>query len=301
MAEFDASRVRRYYDRQTAGFLAFGQGGTAGAIHRAVWGPGVSTREGAFHFVEDRIVAALQEADGAEATPHVVDLGCGVGGSLTYVASRLPVRGTGVTLSPVQARLARQRIDAMGLGDCVTCLEADYTRLPASIPPADLGFAIESFVHGPSPAAFFAECARLIRPGGLLMICDDLKRPAGTGRGAERTLRRFRAGWHVNTLITRDMLVDAAAAAGFACEEATDLTAWLELGRPRDRALAVLVAAFGWLPLERTRFGHVVGGTALQTALRRGWIAYELLRFRRGPITSARGSVCRRGPRTKCW
>ncbi|MCC7179647.1 MAG: class I SAM-dependent methyltransferase [Acidobacteria bacterium] len=310
MPRFDASDIRRYYDRQTAGFVALGQGGGEGAIHRAVWGPGVTTRDQAFHYVEDRIaemlaggpavgngpasggpsvglrwdVPSLERRGFSPGVPfpvlHVVDLGCGVGGSLCYLASRLPIRGTGITLSPVQARLARDRVSALGLADRVTCIEGDYTRLPEGLAPADLAFAIESFVHGPSPERFFAECARLVKPGGLLVICDDIRRPTDDPR-ATPALEQFMRGWHVNTLLTADELRDLAGTAGFAHERTTELTPWLELGRPRDRVIAAFVALFGWLPLSRTRVSHVVGGSALQTCLRRGWIGYDLAVFRR--------------------
>jgi hypothetical protein len=43
-------RVRRYYDNNAAAFEELGQGGAS--IHRAVWGPGVSTRAEAFHHVD---------------------------------------------------------------------------------------------------------------------------------------------------------------------------------------------------------------------------------------------------------
>src|SRR5262249_29534398 len=118
-AAFGASQIRRYYDRQTAGFLALGQGGGGGAIHRAVGGPGVTRRSAAFHFVEDQIADALPRVTpaGSQAAPHVVDLGCGVAGSLTYLASRAPIRGTGITLSPVQARIAAGRIESLNLAN----------------------------------------------------------------------------------------------------------------------------------------------------------------------------------------
>ena len=105
-------------------------------------------------------------------------------------------------------------------------------------------------------------------------------RPVTDPRAA-RTIDRFRRGWHINTLLTRDELVRDAQAAGFAHHGTTDLTPWLELGRPRDRAIALFVSLFRWLPLERIQVGHVVGGSALQTCLARGWVGYELTAFRR--------------------
>jgi SAM-dependent methyltransferase len=277
MARFDAAQVRRYYDEQTRAFVAYGQGGGEGAIHRAIRGPGVTTREQSFHYVEDRLLEWLPALGGS---PHVLDLGCGIGGSLCYMAERLALRGTGVTLSPVQAQLARQHLQARGLSGRVACVEGDYTQLPPGIDAADLAFAIESFVHGPDPARFFAEAARVVRPGGLLVICDDFRRETADPK-AGRALERFVRGWHINSLLTRDALHQLAHDAGFVHEETADLTPWLELGRPRDRVVAALVATFGWLPLEESRFGMLAGGSALQTCLRRGWIGYDLVRFRR--------------------
>ena len=279
MPAFDTDGVRRYYDRRTAGFIARGQGGRVGAIHRAVWGPGATTRDEAFRYVESRIAERIAAEETVRRTPHVVDLGCGVGASLCYLAERLPIRGTGITLSPVQARLARERIAATGLADRVLCLEGDYGDLPAGVAQAAAAYAIESFAHAPAPARFFAEAARLLRPGGLLAVCDDFARPSAAP-AAQRAIARFRRGWRINTLLDRTALRSLAQAAGFRHLSTTELTPHLELGRPRDRLVALFVRLFGWLPIEG-RFGHLTGGDALQRCLRHGWIGYDLAWFRR--------------------
>ena len=287
---FATDQVQRYYDRNTPSFVALGQGGGVGAIHRAVWGPGVTTREQAFRFAEDRVadivrrVAARSTASAAGTVadpPHVVDLGCGVGASLCYLAGQLPITGTGVTLSPIQVQVANERIESAGLSDRVACIEGDYADLPKDMQAADVAFAIESFVHGPDPARFFSEAARIVRPGGALVICDDVRRRADSPK-AERVIHRFKRGWHVNSLLDAGALRSLADAAGFEHESTEDLSSYLELRRPRDRAIGAVVAIVGRLPLERTRFGHLVGGNALQQSLASGWIGYDLMVFTRG-------------------
>jgi cyclopropane fatty-acyl-phospholipid synthase-like methyltransferase len=203
-----------------------------------------------------------------------------VGASLCYLAERLPIRGTGITLSPVQARLAAERIREAGLSGRVACIEGDYCDLPASVGPADLAYAIESFVHGPAPDRFFAECRRLVRPGGLLVICDDARRSA-TGAAATRAIDRFCGGWRINALLHRDELHALARAAGFEHESTIDLTAAIETGRARDRANDALAAVCGWLPIGTRRFDYLLGGAALQQCLARGWVGYDLSAFRR--------------------
>ena len=280
---FNTADIGRYYDRHTPAFIRFGQGGGAGVIHRAVWGPGATTRAQAFHYVDDQIaemVRSLMPTLEASGTLHLVDLGCGVGASLCYLAEQLAVRGTGITLSPVQARLATERVHDAGLSGRVACFEADYCDLPAGIGQADLAYAVESFVHGPAPDRFFVECHRLIRPGGLLVICDDVRRSA-TNAAAARAIDRFCRGWRINTLLRQDELQTMARSAGFEHESTVDLTSALELGRVRDRAIGLLGAVCGWLPFGTGRVDHLLGGAALQDCLARGWIGYDLSVFRR--------------------
>ena len=274
---FDSADIKRYYDRHTTSFVRFGQG--RASIHRAVWGPDVQTQEQAFHYVDDQIAALVGQGDTPLSAAHVVDLGCGVGASLCYLAERLPIRGTGVTLSPAQAVMAGQFIAEAGLSERVECFEGDYTNLPPAIEPADLAYAIESFVHGPAPERFFEQSHRVLKPGGRLVICDDIR--AGESLPlAERTVEEFTRGWHINTLLTRDDMIAMARSAGFDHESSVDLTPMLDLGRPRDRAIAVSVALLKWLPYAGDRYDYVIGGDALQTCLTKGWIRYELNVFR---------------------
>ncbi len=280
MREFDAGDIRRYYDRHTPAFVAWGQRGSHGAIHRAVWGPGATDHDQAFRYVENAIATRLRNLPPSFESSTVVDLGCGVGASLCYLAGRLPVRGPGITLSPVQARAAGERIRASGFADRIRCIEANFCDPAPALEPSDLAYAIESFAHVPDPARFFAACRSLVRPGGLLVICDDVRRHT-SDPAASHTIERFRRGWHINTLLDRDELRSLASAAGFAHESTTDLSPYLELRRMRDRLAGVLLSLFRWLRVETTRYGYVWGGSALQTCIARGWIGYDLARFRR--------------------
>jgi SAM-dependent methyltransferase len=276
---FGTDHVRRYYERHTRTFVAFGQGGSLGAMHRAVVGPGVTTRADGFRYVEDMIVALVRRRPLSTSPPQVIDLGCGVGGSLCYLAERLPIVGTGITLSPTQARMGGERIAAAGFGERLKIITGDFTDVPAEVAPADLVFAIESFVHAPDAGRFFEQCRRLLRAGGALVICDDFRR-AGAGPEATSTIERFCRGWHVNTLVEPDRLHALASAAGFEHESTTDLTRFVDIGRPRDRVVDALAGAIERLPWRFSRLDPWLGGSALQTCLRNGWLGYDFVVFR---------------------
>jgi cyclopropane fatty-acyl-phospholipid synthase-like methyltransferase len=274
-----AQRVRRYYDNNTAAFERLGQGGAA--IHRAVWGPGVTTRQAAFHHVEELIRQALP-ADVAE--PTVVDLGCGLGASLLYLADRTNLHGEGITISPVQAAGAAKLIAQVGAGDRVHCREGNFLALPDDLAGrADLTFSIEAFIHSPDAGRYFHEAARSLRPGGKLLICDDFlttAAPPAAPRAARR-LAEFRTGWRVGSLLTVEQVRTIADAHGLSLHRDLDLTPMLELRRLRDRGVSILVALGRTFRQDSDYWQSLIGGDALQWALTHGLLNYRLLELHR--------------------
>jgi tocopherol O-methyltransferase len=280
MAHGGSVEVREYYEVNTQAFRKLGHGRATGAIRRAVWGPGVHTRGAAFAYVDGRIageLSATAERLALAGAPRVLDFGCGLGASLIALAERAPLEGLGVTLSPLQAQLANGQIAARGLGAQLRCFDGDYLRLDPDLPLAHLVLAIESFVHSPSPEAFFQAAARRLAPGGCLVVCDDFEREPTSARSAEelRCLHDFRHGWVAPSVVPWSRAQLAAAQAGLACQSSECLNAFLELDRPRDRALAWLVKlARPWQP-RSYRFRSWLGGCALQQGLRSGLIEYR--------------------------
>ena len=55
----------------------------------------------------------------ARSPQHLLDAGCGIGGSTLFLAERFGATAVGLTLSPVQAARARERAAAAGLSDRV--------------------------------------------------------------------------------------------------------------------------------------------------------------------------------------
>ncbi len=262
--------VREYYDSNTWKFLL---SGSERAIHRELWGPGVTTRGEAVHHAHALVLDQLGGGD-----RRVLDLGCGVGTTALYLARRRPVDVVGVSISPAQVRLANRYAARGGplLGE-VRFRAADFTALPDDLTGFDLAFAIEAFVHADPAAAFFAGVARALRPGGALVIVDDV-RPDDR---EDPALDDFRAGWHAPSVLPVAEIDALAAEAGLVPVASNDLSGLQRLGRPRDR---VIHAA---LPLLRRMAGRsvwaqsLVGGDALQHCHRAGLLEYRLLRFER--------------------
>src|SRR5262245_25572406 len=183
-------------------------------MHRAVWGPGAPNREAAIHYVDDLILGTLPSG---MSRPTIVDLGCGLGASLLYLAARRDMVGEGITISPRQAKRASELIAEAGAGGRVHCREGDYLDVPDDlVGRADLTFSIEAFPHSPDADRYFHEAARTLRAGGTLVICDDFLTsadPITTPRVA-RWLEDYRIGWRVGSLFTVDGVRAMAEAHG---------------------------------------------------------------------------------------
>jgi cyclopropane fatty-acyl-phospholipid synthase-like methyltransferase len=287
--------VRRYYDANTARFERFGQGRTQGAIHRAVWGPGVTNRQAAFLHIDELILRELERIEPELRAPaHLLDMGCGTGASLVHAARRKPVSATGVTLSGVQAELATRRIRDAGLEARVRCIEASFLDIPASVPSADIAFSIEAFIHSPDPAAYFGAAARQVTQGGLLIVVDDFlteRAMHSLSRQEQRWLDEVRSGWLAHTLVTRAEADRHATLAGFHALHDIDLTPQLELRRPRDWLISAAVALGRHLPISGPYWRMQVGGNALQMALVRGLIEYHFAVWQRGPARARAAST----------
>ncbi|MBT9311686.1 methyltransferase domain-containing protein [Leptothoe kymatousa] len=108
----------------------------------------------------------------------ILDVGCGIGGSTLYLASKYRATATGITLSPVQAERAKTRARGAGLGDHVQFQVADALAMPFADNSFDLVWSLESGEHMPDKERFLRECCRVLKPGGTLLMATWCHRPA---------------------------------------------------------------------------------------------------------------------------
>ena len=283
---FDApgagNAVAQYYDQSTRRFLAVGGSGAALAIHRPLWADGVSSSAAAAAHVNDLVA---REAEAALGRPplRVVDLGCGVGGTLFHLGRLWPKATlTGVTISAEQVRLAQGHAEAQGMAARCQFLRSDF-MLPMTLPRADLVIAVESHVHAPDALAFLKAARRRLAPGGVMVLVDDmLARPEASLRPSQaHRVAQFRKGWRLGHVPDRTGLAVQAQGLGFEVIEARDLTGLLRLNRWRDHALRLAGpvanrAGLAHVPL----FGNMIGGNALTQSYRDGLMRYTLMVLR---------------------
>jgi SAM-dependent methyltransferase len=273
------SPVSAYYDQNTAPFLRwFGSGLELAAIHRQVWGPGVRSGREAFEYLNELVadLSGLRNLTGLNAPS--LDLGCGLGGTATWIAERFEVNVIGLTVSRYQALLANERAAQRGLAHRCRFVWGDFLQLP-DLGPFHAVWAIESFAHATDAEQFFLEAARATAPGARLVVCDDfLAQAEPPGAAAERWLGEFRAGWRLSSLLPVNAAKELAARYGFQLVQADDLTPCL---RPAPAWLLNLGEFVLRLPVHTDYVRSLRGSLALQKCLRGGWTQYHALTWER--------------------
>ena len=131
----------------------------------------------------DAIERAVLDAVGPQ-PGRLLDVGTGTGRLLELVAPRVE-RGLGVDASRAMLALARSRLSKPELAHCAV-RQADMYRLPLTDGAFDAAVLQMVLHYAEDPAAAVAEAARVLRPGGRLIVVDLLRHDADMDRLAHR-------------------------------------------------------------------------------------------------------------------
>ncbi len=101
---------------------------------------------------------------------RLLDIGCGWGGLLIYAAQHYGVEADGITLSPQQAKLARERIKEAGLENCCHVEICDYREVnkPQGYDKLVSVSVAEHFGEALLPT-YFKQAWKLLPPGGIFL------------------------------------------------------------------------------------------------------------------------------------
>ena len=104
---------------------------------------------------------------------RVLDLATGTGDLALGLARWFPrARVTGLDLTPAMLAIACRRIARAGCAARVAFMEGDATRLPFADAAFDTVTCAFGFRNFPDPAAALAETARVLVPGGTLLVLE---------------------------------------------------------------------------------------------------------------------------------
>ncbi len=122
------------------------------------------------HVAESQVEAAIGRALDDAPIGRLIDIGTGTGRMIELFGRRAS-QSLGIDRSPEMLRLARVKLAQAGL-DAVELRQGDMYSLPLPSGAAETVIIHQVLHYAQNPAAAVSEAARLLTPGGRLLIVD---------------------------------------------------------------------------------------------------------------------------------
>ena len=166
----------------------------------------------------------LYESAQIKPSDHVLDAGCGLGGSSLWIANEYKNKVTGITLSEKQALYANRHAQKRGLTDSVNFAVANFSSTDFPDESFDVVWALESACYALNKADFLQEAYRLLRKGGRLALCDAFVLRREFNAEEWQTVMNFLNGWAVPNLASRDEFDQLLNSTGFQSVQCIDIS-----------------------------------------------------------------------------
>jgi ubiquinone/menaquinone biosynthesis C-methylase UbiE len=126
-------------------------------------------------------------AQAAIAAQHLVlDVCSGMGGPARYLAHRIGCRVVGLDFTESRHRGAQRLTQLARLDHLVSFRHGNALEMPFDNATFDVVIGQEAWCHVPDKPRLIAECARVVKPGGVIAFTDILRGAAITDAELER-------------------------------------------------------------------------------------------------------------------
>lgn len=208
--------IINYYDACEKDYSLFWDLGRSLAMHAGYWDETTPDLHAAL-MRENEVLAAVA---GISSHDHVLDAGCGVGGSAIFLAERFGCRVTGISLSAKQVETAKQHAARRIPANAPQFFTMDYTGTTFPKETFDVVWGLESICHADDKRLFIEEALRVLKPGGRLVVADGFLM-----RDKDGAMNRWLRGWGVNHLETVHRFEAMLRGSGFEDVRFRDITA----------------------------------------------------------------------------
>jgi tocopherol O-methyltransferase len=125
---------------------------------------------------QEKLIEKLTDLISVKYNDHVLDVGCGLGGSSLYLAKKYSAKVTGVTLSKTQVTMATQKALDEKINQVTFMINDALTLNKVADHSIDLVWSLESCEQFYDKALFLKQVFRVLKPGGQFMLatwCSD--------------------------------------------------------------------------------------------------------------------------------
>ncbi len=129
-----------------------------------------------FHIGGRKATAHAVKKMSLEAGQHVLDVGCGIGGTARYIAIQTDCRVSGIDLTAEYISTAKKLTELTCLSNKVYFEQASALDMPFDNEHFDAAITIHVAMNIPERAALYNEIARVLKPGAIFCLYDVMKK-----------------------------------------------------------------------------------------------------------------------------
>jgi cyclopropane fatty-acyl-phospholipid synthase-like methyltransferase len=204
-------QIVNYYDTCETDYRLLWDLDHSHAMHAGYWDTHTRSLRDALRR-ENEVLAEIANIKKGE---HILDAGCGVGGSAIFLAQTYDCHVIGITLSAKQAQTATDKASQLGLQDMTTFKVMDYTCTDFPSQTFDVVWGMESICHASDKRLFIKEAARLLKPAGRLIVADGFAKKPPRNLKDQEQMDCWLKGWGVQALDQVEMFENSLKSEGF--------------------------------------------------------------------------------------
>ena len=238
------------------------------ALHYGMWDENTKTFTEALLNTNKTLMNVAQ----ISSSDKVLDAGCGVGGTSFFLNKTKGVDITGISLSEKQIKTAKETALRLGKSDKLAFHLMNYCNTSFEDNSFDVVWACESMCHAENKKSFLAECFRILKSGGRLIISDYFLTP--NKKDSNKWINKWISTWGVPKLVYGSNFIKEAKDSGFSKVDTFDFTEEITKSAKRMFRFSLL----GAIPSEVYNICHPNVSRFAKTHYQCGYYQYKALK-----------------------
>jgi cyclopropane fatty-acyl-phospholipid synthase-like methyltransferase len=209
--------INAYYDQTYHQYRSVWKLDTHLGIHYGYWDRKTPNLKAAVR----RMNEVLAEHSHFRADDHILDMGCGIGGSSFYLSENRGLEVTGISINQRQIDLAKTRAEKL-FRDRTHFICGDYLSSGLEKESFDGIWALETICHCQDKSDFIKEAHRLLKPGKTMILAEYFA--TQPQHNEKESMKKWLRRWAIPGLDTLDEFKSKLESEGFTVEFEKDLT-----------------------------------------------------------------------------
>jgi len=215
-------KIRAYYSQTIQDYQTWSR---QGYMHFGIWKRWINplNRRRMLEAMNDLVFAGLQLHESRNL--KIADLGCGTAAVSRYGARQFPSHHwLAATICPEQVSYGQSGLDPLDQ-QRIEIHQADFCELPVANSSLDAAFFLESLCHADHPLDPLKEVARVLKPGGRLVVVDGMmhRPPSETPGYANWLSRKTAENWAVGEFHNVPQFEKAVSSSGLRIQNRSEV------------------------------------------------------------------------------